>query len=85
VTGAAGQGIGRAIAERLLQGGANVVVSDVHARRVTSVTAQLAAVRRPYAVSRGGLAEAVAFLAGDRARFITGETLNIAAGAFMPD
>jgi NAD(P)-dependent dehydrogenase (short-subunit alcohol dehydrogenase family) len=29
------------------------------------------------------IAEAVAFLAGDRARFITGETLNVAAGAFM--
>jgi 3-oxoacyl-[acyl-carrier protein] reductase len=29
------------------------------------------------------IAEAVAFLASDRARFITGETLNVAAGAFM--
>lgn len=29
------------------------------------------------------IAEAVAFLASDRARFITGETLNVDAGAFM--
>jgi NAD(P)-dependent dehydrogenase (short-subunit alcohol dehydrogenase family) len=29
------------------------------------------------------IAEAVAFLASDRARFITGEVLNVAAGAYM--
>ena len=29
------------------------------------------------------IAEAVAFLASDRARFITGETLNVAGGSFM--
>ena len=29
------------------------------------------------------IAEAVAFLASDRAAFITGEVLNVAAGAYM--
>ncbi len=31
----------------------------------------------------GDIAEAVAFLASDRATFITGEVLNVAAGAYM--
>jgi NAD(P)-dependent dehydrogenase (short-subunit alcohol dehydrogenase family) len=31
----------------------------------------------------GDIAEAVAFLASDRARFITGEVLNVAGGAYM--
>jgi NAD(P)-dependent dehydrogenase (short-subunit alcohol dehydrogenase family) len=44
VTGAAGQGIGRAVAERLVAGGAHTVVSDVHPRRVERVTAELAGV-----------------------------------------
>lgn len=43
VTGAAGQGIGRAIARRLLAGGARVVVTDVHPARTEKVTAELAA------------------------------------------
>jgi NAD(P)-dependent dehydrogenase (short-subunit alcohol dehydrogenase family) len=42
VTGAAGQGIGRAIAARLLAGGADVVVTDAHAGRVDKVTSDLA-------------------------------------------
>jgi NAD(P)-dependent dehydrogenase (short-subunit alcohol dehydrogenase family) len=41
VTGAAGQGIGRAVAGRLLAGGARVVVSDVHERRVKEAVAEL--------------------------------------------
>lgn len=43
VTGAAGQGIGRAITERLIRGGATAVVADMHPRRVEQVTAELAA------------------------------------------
>jgi NAD(P)-dependent dehydrogenase (short-subunit alcohol dehydrogenase family) len=42
VTGAAGQGIGRAVAARLVAGGAHVVVTDVHSGRVDKVTAELA-------------------------------------------
>ena len=43
VTGAAGQGIGRAVAARLSAGGAHTVVTDVHAGRVDRATAELAA------------------------------------------
>jgi NAD(P)-dependent dehydrogenase (short-subunit alcohol dehydrogenase family) len=43
VTGAAGQGIGRAIASRLSAGGADTVVTDVHPGRVERVTEELAA------------------------------------------
>lgn len=43
VTGAAGQGIGRAVASRLVAGGAHTVVTDVHPTRVERVTAELAA------------------------------------------
>ncbi|MEX2256249.1 MAG: SDR family NAD(P)-dependent oxidoreductase [Acidimicrobiia bacterium] len=43
VTGAAGQGIGRAIATRLSAGGAQTVVADVHPGRVECVTEELAA------------------------------------------
>jgi 3-oxoacyl-[acyl-carrier protein] reductase len=43
VTGAAGQGIGRAVAERLIAGGANTVVTDVHEGRVNKVSSELAA------------------------------------------
>ncbi len=43
VTGAAGAGIGRAIARRLAAGGARVVVTDIHERRTAAVTAELAA------------------------------------------
>jgi NAD(P)-dependent dehydrogenase (short-subunit alcohol dehydrogenase family) len=43
VTGAAGQGIGRATAVRLIAGGADTVVTDVHAGRVERVTEELAA------------------------------------------
>lgn len=43
VTGAAGQGIGHAIARRLAAGGATVVVTDIHAARTEKVTAEIAA------------------------------------------
>ena len=43
VTGAAGDGIGRATAARLCAGGAHTVVTDIHAGRVERVTAALAA------------------------------------------
>lgn len=51
VTGAAGQGIGRAIAVRLLAGGARVVITDAHAGRVTSVVEELSAGAAAGAVS----------------------------------
>ena len=47
VTGAAGQGIGRAIAARLCAGGARVVVTDIHPGRVVDVTAELATTSEP--------------------------------------
>ena len=43
VTGAAGRGIGQAIARRLAAGGARVVVTDNHKRRTEQVTAAIAA------------------------------------------
>jgi NAD(P)-dependent dehydrogenase (short-subunit alcohol dehydrogenase family) len=43
VTGAAGDGIGRATAARLCAGGAHTVVTDIHAGRVERVTEALAA------------------------------------------
>lgn len=43
VTGAAGAGIGQAIARRLAAGGATVVVTDVHTARTEKVTTQIAA------------------------------------------
>ena len=43
VTGAAGKGIGQAIARRLAAGGARVVVTDIHAARTRKVTAEIAA------------------------------------------
>jgi NAD(P)-dependent dehydrogenase (short-subunit alcohol dehydrogenase family) len=42
VTGAAGAGIGQAIARRLAAGGANVVVTDSHERRTQEVTTSMA-------------------------------------------
>jgi 3-oxoacyl-[acyl-carrier protein] reductase len=42
VTGAAGQGIGRAVAARLVAGGADTVVTDVHEGRIEQVCAELA-------------------------------------------
>lgn len=41
ITGAAGKGIGRAIASRLAAGGAAVAVTDIHEKRVESVVAEL--------------------------------------------
>ncbi|MCH2172415.1 SDR family oxidoreductase [Myxococcota bacterium] len=41
VTGAAGEGIGRATARRLAAGGARVVVTDIHARRTGEVARAL--------------------------------------------
>lgn len=60
VTGAAGAGIGRAVAERLAEDGATVVVTDVHERRTKEVTDDLTA--------RFGPGRAVGHLldAGDR-------------------
>ena len=43
VTGAAGAGIGQAIARRLATGGANVVVTDIHERRTKEVAAAIQA------------------------------------------
>ncbi|HEX5367660.1 MAG TPA: SDR family NAD(P)-dependent oxidoreductase, partial [Acidimicrobiales bacterium] len=43
VTGAAGDGIGQAIARRLAGAGAATVVTDAHARRTETVTADIAA------------------------------------------
>jgi 3-oxoacyl-[acyl-carrier protein] reductase len=41
VTAAAGAGIGRAVATRFLEEGADVVVTDAHPRRTTEVAAEL--------------------------------------------
>lgn len=43
VSGAAGAGIGQAIARRLASGGARVVVTDIHERRTRQVTEAIAA------------------------------------------
>jgi len=43
ITGAAGQGIGQAIARRLAAGGARVVVTDIHPRRTATVAEAIAA------------------------------------------
>ncbi len=45
------------------------MVTDIHAARTQKVTAEIA--------------EAVAFLASDRAAFITGEILNVSGGSNM--
>lgn len=42
VTGAAGQGIGQAVARRLAAGGAQVVVTDIHERRTKTVAEDIA-------------------------------------------
>lgn len=42
VTGAAGEGIGQAVARRLAEDGARVAVTDIHARRTREVTEKLA-------------------------------------------
>jgi 3-oxoacyl-[acyl-carrier protein] reductase len=42
VTGAAGLGIGKAVARRLADGGASVVVTDIHERRTREVTKAMA-------------------------------------------
>jgi NAD(P)-dependent dehydrogenase (short-subunit alcohol dehydrogenase family) len=41
ITGAAGKGIGRAIASRLAAGGASLAITDIHEKRVKSVVAEL--------------------------------------------
>ena len=41
VTGAAGDGIGKAVARRLAEGGASVVVTDIHERRAKETTESL--------------------------------------------
>lgn len=52
ITGAAGMGIGQAIARRLASGGARVIVTDVHERRTKQVTEAVAA-DHPNTVVRG--------------------------------
>ena len=52
VTGAAGAGIGKAIATRLAADGATVVVTDSHAGRVEQVTREIAAAYDGRAVAR---------------------------------
>lgn len=42
VTGAAGRGIGQAVAQRFARGGARVVVTDIHERRTREVTKAMA-------------------------------------------
>lgn len=42
ITGAAGQGIGQAVARRLAAGGASVIVTDIHERRTKSVAQDIA-------------------------------------------
>lgn len=59
VTGAAGEGIGQAIARRLAADGATVVVTDSHAGRVERVAADIGA-------SHGGCALGMVLDAGDR-------------------
>jgi 3-oxoacyl-[acyl-carrier protein] reductase len=58
VTGAAGMGIGQAVARRLAAGGAQVVVSDIHPRRTEQVAAAIASdfpatTVRPYVLDAG--------------------------------
>jgi NAD(P)-dependent dehydrogenase (short-subunit alcohol dehydrogenase family) len=74
VTAAAGKGSGQAIARRLAAGAATVVVTDI---------LEYASPPMPTPVRVDDIAEATAFLASDRARHITGEILNVAAGAYM--
>lgn len=76
VTGAAGQGIGRAIARRLAAGGATVVVTDIHAARTEKVTAEIAA-EFPAATVVGHPMDA-----GDRER--VDHVLNEVAGSLGP-
>ena len=52
VTGAAGQGIGKAIATRLARDGATVVVSDSHARRAHAVAEEISSMPGCSAVAR---------------------------------
>ena len=50
ITGAAGDGIGQACARRLAEGGATVVVTDVHERRTTEVSERITAELGAHAV-----------------------------------
>ncbi len=52
VTGAAGAGIGKAIATRLAADGATVVVTDVHAGRLEQVVTEIAAAHDGRAVGK---------------------------------
>lgn len=52
VTGAAGAGIGKAIATRLARDGATVVVTDSHSRRAHAVAAEISAIPGCVAVAR---------------------------------
>ncbi len=63
VTGAAGGGIGQAIATRLAADGATVVVTDSHARRVVDVAASISA-------DHGGRAIAKQLDVGDRDQIV---------------
>jgi NAD(P)-dependent dehydrogenase (short-subunit alcohol dehydrogenase family) len=73
VTGAAGQGIGRAIAARLVAGGADVVVTDEHAGRVEKVTSQLAAEAKDGQRVTGKVLDVTDFA---RAEAVAGEVLR---------
>jgi NAD(P)-dependent dehydrogenase (short-subunit alcohol dehydrogenase family) len=62
VTGAAGMGIGQAVARRLAAGGAHVVVTDIHPRRTAQVAAAIASefpdtTVRPYVLDAGDAVE----------------------------
>src|SRR3954454_9604730 len=52
VTGAAGAGIGRAVAERLAADGATVVVTDAHPVRLERATREIAAEHDGRAIAR---------------------------------
>jgi NAD(P)-dependent dehydrogenase (short-subunit alcohol dehydrogenase family) len=81
VTAAAGKGIGQAIARRLAAGGARYA-PDVGGSGVEALSKS-----KPGPLGdvpgTADIAEAVAFLASDRAAFITGEVLNVAGGSYM--
>jgi NAD(P)-dependent dehydrogenase (short-subunit alcohol dehydrogenase family) len=79
VTGA-GQGIGKAIAEKLAAEEATVVVSDLD-EATASATASALPFRR--LGQPADVANVVAFLASDEASFVTGQTVSVSGGLTM--